>query len=87
MVVGGGLVAIAVADHHAGYQAQQLRDVAGAAGFDQGAVEYRDAAGNCRRRLLQARSGQYFRHGVVVVEQVIAQHFASGQQCQQRQGE
>ncbi|MCY1519666.1 hypothetical protein D9M68_544230 [compost metagenome] len=87
VVVGGGLVAVPVANHHAGYQAQQFGDVAGATGLDQGAIEYRDAAGNGSRRLFQACRGEYLGHGLVGAEQVVAGCLAGSQQCQQGQEE
>ncbi|MNH18586.1 hypothetical protein D3C79_782940 [compost metagenome] len=49
VVVDGGLVASAVADHHPRHQAQQFGYVAGAAGADQCAVEHGHAAWHGRR--------------------------------------
>ncbi|MND98497.1 hypothetical protein D3C80_908540 [compost metagenome] len=85
MVVDRRLVAGAVADHHARYQAQQFGDVARAAGADQFAVEHGHAARDCRRGLFQARGGQNLRQVAVVDEQVVGHGRATEQGSQYQQ--
>ncbi|MNB99746.1 hypothetical protein D3C75_470450 [compost metagenome] len=73
VVVHRRLIAADVADHHPRHQAQQFADVAGTAGVDQGAVDHRHASRHGRRRLLQARGGEYLRQRFAVQEQVVGQ--------------
>ena len=79
MVVDGRLVAGAVADHHAGHQAQQFGDVAGTAGADQLAVEHGHAAGHRRRGLFEPGGGQNLRQVGVVDEQIVGHGRAAEQ--------
>lgn len=85
MVVDGRLVTGAVADHHAGHQAQELGDVSCPTGADQLAVEHGHAAGHCGRGLFQACGGQNLRQVLVVDEQVIGHGRPPEQGGQQQQ--
>ncbi|MNG02520.1 hypothetical protein D3C84_855520 [compost metagenome] len=59
VVIDRGLVTGAIADHHAWNQAQQLGNVAGAAGANQCAVEHGHAPGHGCRRLFEPSRGKY----------------------------